>query len=442
MVLLENCRSSGHKCMIREEKTMNVLWITNIPIGDLVEIKSKPMGGLWMDALLKYLKNKDQFNISIVTSSVVDKVESQKIDGVNYYLIPGGFSVYYHRKKKDALQDWKTIFDKENPDVIQVWGTEYSHALYGMELAKERGIPSVVYIQGVMKAVARYATGYLSMGEMFKHITLRDIYRGQLLPFQNKWFEKRAKTEKVLLDLAQGIIIENRWAESLCLSINPDLHVYKAPLNINDVFYQSHWTREKMVPHTIVCNASGPAYKGLHMLLKALVMIKKRYPDVKLYVPGESMLYKKGFERQKHPGYYSLISDFIFNNNLESNVEFTGYLTQKQLAEKLETANVFVLPSAIENHSSSLKEALIVGTPCVTSQVGGIVEYFEFARDGFSYRYEDYECIAKYVMELFENQELCVMFSHNSREIRKNVSNEEISQMIVNAYFDMVKSDD
>ena len=41
---------------------MNILWITNIPIGNLVEFKTKPMGGLWMDALLKQLKGRNNLN--------------------------------------------------------------------------------------------------------------------------------------------------------------------------------------------------------------------------------------------------------------------------------------------------------------------------------------------------------------------------------------------
>lgn len=421
---------------------MNILWITNIPVGDLVEIKTKPMGGLWMDALLKYLKANESIKISIVTSSTNDEIITQSIDGITYYLIPGGLPVYYSRKKDLAHADWTQIYHKEKPDVIHVWGTEYSHALVGLEVAKEMNIPSVIYIQGIMKAISNYATGRLPLKEMIKYITLRDIYRMQMLPFQGKWFGKRAKIEEQILKLAGSVIIENKWAESFCLSINPNLRIYKAPLNINDVFSQEQWNIKKMIPYTILCNASGPAYKGLHILLRALVDIKKKYPDVKLYIPGESMMLKKGFKRQKHPGYYSLISDFIINNQLEQNVEFTGYLTQKQLAQKLSVSNVFVLPSAIENHSSSLKEALLVGTPSVSSQVGGIVEYLKFGESGFTYRYEEHECITRYVCELFANRELCVRFSENSRKISCNYNNTQIAHMIEVAYLDMVKKNE
>lgn len=416
---------------------MNILWITNIPIGNLVEFKTKPMGGLWMDALLKQLKGRNNLNFTIVTTSNVNETSCTEIDGIKYYLLPGGFPVYYKRKAHLAYTDWEGVFSKENPDVIHIWGTEYSHSIYALEVANKKGIPSVVYIQGIMKAIANYANGYIPNYKSIRYITLRDIYRNQLLISQNKWFRKRAVAEEKLLKLSGSVVVENLWAEAFCKSINPALKIYKAPLNLNSVFYDVRWSPEKMKPHTILCNAAGFAYKGLHILLKAMLQIRMRFPDVKLYVPGGNMMVGRGFERQKHPGYNGYISDFITANRLQNNVVFTGYLTQKELAEKLSKANVFVLPSAIENHSSSLKEAMAVGVPCVASLVGGIPEYMQFGISGFTYRFEESECLAEYVCRLFDDIALCTQFSKNATKISRNISDEEISLEILNMYESM-----
>lgn len=393
---------------------MNILWITNIPIGDIVDHKKKPMGGLWMDALLNELRLVEDYRFIIVTSDIVSDISEQSVNNITYYLIPGGTASNYKRKHDDAKNDWNYIFDKEKPDVIQVWGTEYTHALVALEEAKKRQIPSVIYIQGVMRAIYRYATAGLSASVLFRYISLRDIIRGQALTPKRHWFKKCAKAEEQLILLSNGIIVENEWAEAYYKTIKPDLEVFNAPLTINEVFYNTHWTSTKMEPHSILCNASGPAYKGLHVLLSALCIIKDRFPDVKLYIPGGSMLVD-GFERHKKPGYYSYITDIIKKNKLNDSIIFTGYLTQQQLAQKLSEVNVFVLPSAIENHSSSLKEALAVGTPSVASMVGGIPEYIEFGENGYSYRYEDYECLADYVCKLFSDEDLCRSFSDKAQ---------------------------
>ncbi len=413
---------------------MKVLWITNIPIGDIIEQKLKPMGGLWMDALFKLLIEGGVHSFVIVTSTTTKATICHKINGTKYYLIPGGPPVNYKRNSKKAKNDWEEIFKAERPDVIQVWGTEYSHAVYALMAANNMGIPSVIYIQGVMKAIAKYATGSLRFTTMLRYTTLRDIVRLQLLVSQKSWFKKRANIEKKLISLSGRIVVENRWAESFCKSIYPDVSVYKLPLNINKVFHQERWTAKGMVPYTIMCNASGPAYKGLHILLKALILIRDRFPTVKLYVPGSAMTVGKGLSRQQKPGYYGFVTDFINKNHLKENINFTGYLSQRELAFQLSKAHVFVLPSAVENHSSSLKEAMAVGVPSVASLVGGIPEYFHFGRSGFSYRYEEYECLATYVCELFENIELCEKFSESSILIAQETNDCKIIDDIQTMY--------
>ena len=332
-----------------------------------------------------------------------------------------------------------TAGEKEKPDVLQIWGTEYSHAVPALKVAKEMGIPSVVYIQGVMSAIEKYADGLVKNSTRLRYITLRDIYRNQLWLNQNGWFNKRAKVEKQILALSGNIVAENNWAEWMCKAVNPSLGVFKIPLNINEVFFEKKWDVNTMEPHTIICNASGTAYKGLHVLLDALVLIKKEFPDVKLYVPGGSVIVKGFRQRQRKPGYWSFITDKIKNLHLEENVIFTGYQTPLQLAERLSKANVFVLCSSVENHSSSLKEAMAIGVPSVASQVGGVMEYMENGVNGYSYRYGEFECIAGYIMKLFGDKELCKTVSISAREKAREYSNDDINDLILSMYMSLHK---
>ena len=411
---------------------MNALWITNIPIGDISkEMFSKPMGGLWMDALLYQLHSYCVANHVIATTISTDATIVKEYNSVKYYLLPGGNPVSYNRNTDEARLEWENIMFTESIDFVLVWGTEYSHAIPALN------IPSVIYIQGIMKAIARFADGLIPYKKMLRYTTLRDIYRGQMWAKQSKWFDNHAMVEDKLIKLSGSVIVENNWAEIFCKTINPDLTIYKIPLNINSVFYSEKWNMDKVEPHTIISNASGPAYKGIHIILHALTLVKKKYPDVKLYIPGRSMMTGNLISRQKVPGYWNYITDFIRHNKLESNVVFTGYLTQAQLAKKLSETNVFVLSSSIENHSSSLKEAMAVGTPSIASQVGGVPEYFVYEECGYSYRYEEYECLAGYICKLFEDKNLCHQYSNKSRERARLISEEEITGRIISMYKDL-----
>ena len=414
---------------------MKVFWITNIPIGKIaVELFNKPMGGLWMDAMLVQLKKTGKVDFAIATTTPTKETIKKEYDGINYYLMPGGHAVYYKRPESEAMAEWKSIFEKEKPDVLQIWGTEYSHAVPALKVAKEIGIPSVVYIQGVMSAIEKYADGLVNTSTRLRYITLRDIYRNQLWLNQNGWFKKRAKVEKQILELSGNIVVENNWAEWMCKAVNPSLGVFKIPLNINEVFFEKKWSVETMEPHTIICNASGTAYKGLHVLLDALVLIKKEFPDVKLFVPGGTVIVNGIKQRQSKPGYYSFVTDKVKKLHLEENVVFTGYQTPLQLADRLSKANVFALCSSVENHSSSLKEAMAVGVPCVASQVGGIMEYLENGINGYSYRYGEYECLAGSIMKLFSDRDLCQKFSGTAREKAREYSDDDINDLILSMY--------
>lgn len=419
---------------------MKIFWITNIPIGKVAaEMFNKPMGGLWMDAMLTQLRRVADIEFAIATTTPTDNTIYREYDGVRFYLLPGGHAVYYKRPEKEAMSEWKSLFEKERPDVLQVWGTEYSHAIPALKVAKEMGIPSVIYIQGVMDAISKYADGLVSGWTRLRYITLRDIYRNQLWYNQDGWFKKRAKVEKELLSLSGNIIIENNWAEWMCKAVNPSLGVFKIPLNINEVFFSKQWTVEEMEPHTIVCNASGTAYKGLHILLQALPLIKKEYPDVKLYVPGGSVLVNGLRKRQSKPGYYGYVTDMIKRLDLADNVVFTGYLNAGQLSDRLKKANVFVLCSSVENHSSSLKEAMAVGVPSVASQVGGVTEYLENGVNGYSYRYGEYECLAGCVKLLFSDTDKCQSVSLMARSKQREYTNDDINKLILSMYQSLQK---
>ena len=82
-------------------------------------------------------------------------------------------------------------------------------------------------------------------------------------------------------------------------------------------------------------------------------------------------------------------------------------------------ANVYVMPSAIENSPNSLCEAQILGTPVVASYCGGIPTLLTDGLAGYFYRYEEYEQLAQTVMRLF-GQESDIGLSAAEMEVAGN----------------------
>lgn len=401
---------------------MKILWIVNKPVGALHDklFGKKATGGLWMEAMLEKSRSDLSIQTVIVNISNIDKIQKYIYgDHEVYYTIPGIPNALYDYKSKKAHQYWRTILDTERPDIIELWGTEMPFGIPALEEAGD--IPSVIYVQGILDSIGRYYRAGLTPEEIRKMRTVRDVLTGTTVDKIQKEYHKRAAIETQLAMMSKNIIVENEWAESYYMRMCRDVQVYKCPLSISNAFFSVNWQADKMQPYTIMCSAANYPIKGLHMLLKALTIVKSYYPDVKLFIPGTPLRPVNSIKSWiKQGGYDKLIHTMINDLDLRDTVSYTGRLTAEGMAKKMAEVNVFVMCSAIENHSSTLKEAMSVGVPCVASYVGGVPEYAHNRENCLLYRFEDYEHLALNLINLFRSQELCCRLSSQSRLDMKN----------------------
>ena len=103
-------------------------------------------------------------------------------------------------------------------------------------------------------------------------------------------------------------------------------------------------------------------YKGLADLLKAVQIVKKDVPKIKLTVGGSGEL----LEEYKRMAY---------NLDLEHNVEFVGFIPEEKIVEYYNGSDIFALPSTTsmqEGFGMVLLEAMACGKPVVTTRIAGI----------------------------------------------------------------------
>lgn len=395
---------------------MKVLWVVNSILNDLsVELYGKASNGVWMDALLSDFKGKEDYKIVVATTAKRKDVFCFERENVKYYLLPDAPPILYNENKKENRDRWKALIDKEKPDIIQIWGTEFSHGLCCLEVAKD--IPSVIYMQGHLGSIARFYLAGIPRREIEKSITIRDILKRDTIFDQQKKFYRSSVKEKKMFLLSGAIISENEWCNAYVKAEVPSIKIYSCPLTINTVFSKSSWDINSVERHSIICNASGYTIKGLHILLKAVALLKGEFPDIKLYVPGTPVKTGGGIKgRLRRNGYTKYIETLIGKLGIKDNIVWLGSLAQKDLAEEYAKRHVFVMPSAIENHSSSLKEAMTVGMPCISSSVGGIPEYVVHGKNGLLYRFEEYEVTADLVKKVFLSDELAETLSENAKK--------------------------
>ena len=110
------------------------------------------------------------------------------------------------------------------------------------------------------------------------------------------------------------------------------------------------------------------------------------------------------------------------------------------MIKKYQKAHVFICPSSIENSPNSLGEAQLIGTPTIGSYVGGIPNMIQHHQTGLLYRFEEYEMLAKYICDIFENSTLALHLSQNAitaAEARHNVH--DISKKMFNIYNEIIE---
>lgn len=417
---------------------MKILWVSNLIVGDLAVSKgAKLTSGQWLNAEIENEKKLSQNEIVIVTSSVC--AETLVKDNIKYIVLSHG-NVAHYKVCDENISEWKSLFESEKPDLILVWGTEYDIGRCAL-IANDKKIPSVIYIQGVMSSIAKNYRGGLSDSQIKKMTTIVEKIRHTSIFDVERIQCKKADFEGQSIGLCDGIIVENKWAQSQYLENSPDLKVYKSRLPIKTEFFDYMWRGEDFLKHTIITTAANYPLKGLHILLKALVLVKKKYPDVQLFVPGPNNIFIDGIKKNiLQSGYCKYIRNYIQKNSLTDNVVFTGPLTSSAYAEYMQKCNVFVSASAVENHGSALREAMSVGVPCVSSRVGGLVEYAKHGKNCSLYDYGDVEQLAECIMELFEDKNLRAIYSEAGRATIEDMYSKNSLMTLNEIYVEALKN--
>ncbi|MFB2897424.1 glycosyltransferase family 4 protein [Aerosakkonemataceae cyanobacterium BLCC-F50] len=138
--------------------------------------------------------------------------------------------------------------------------------------------------------------------------------------------------------------------------------------------------------------------KGLRYLLEALPIILKRQP-VHLRIVGKGILETE-------------IKAQCQKLNLDSVVDFLGFVTKEELADEYASCDVFVLPAIVDSKGDTeglgivIIEALAHKKPVVASAVGGIVDVINSGTTGLLVPEKNPVALANAILEFLSNSTL------------------------------------
>ena len=224
--------------------------------------------------------------------------------------------------------------------------------------------------------------------------------------------------------------------------MNPNLGYFYCPRLIRAPFYEAHWSINKVERHSIFVHQGDYPIKGLHIMFEALAQVKKEFPDVKLYIAGRKFFETKTLKQKLfRKGYIDYLEHLVKKYDISNEIVFTGFLNAESLAKQLESMNVVVISSSIENAPNSLAEAEIVGTPCVASFVGGNMDMLRHEEEGFLYNYNEPNMLAEYIKLIFRSDDLANKFSKAASETaRKRHDPATLEKTLLGIYKDVIAS--
>lgn len=413
-------------------RTMKILWVLNMVMPEAAKalgIKTSFSGG-WLIDYMRCLAEDPDMELATMTYANVPAPIAQEVNGVKHYIFPGGGKRLLFTSKK-TMEDCQYVLRDFQPDVIHLHGTEYSIAYSMVKLQPKQ--PVLLTIQGILTRIAQEYKGGLSWWQFSKASTWRQWLRLNAPPFAQILFHKNAKRERYVLRNVTRVTGRTTWDKAVMQSINPKLQYYRLNYNLRPEFYTDRsWSYETMTPHTIYTGAATYSLKGLHILIRALEIVKRRYPDVKLIVPGNSTSYGSS------NGYERMIRRMIRKAGLEDNVVFAGRKNAQEVVDTLCNAQVCVVPSAMEGASATVCEAMMIGTPAICAFRGGMTDLLRDGISGFCYDFPEYPVLAERICQLFEDEALCRQFSRLAQQdARKRHARDENYRNLKNIYLEI-----
>jgi glycosyltransferase involved in cell wall biosynthesis len=260
-----------------------------------------------------------------------------------------------------------------------------------------------------------------------RKFTLRDIFRHNNIWHQRSNFEKRGSYEVEAIKQVENVIGRTDWDKACVQRLNPDVKYHFCNETLRPAFYEHKWDISNCERHSIFVSQSLYPIKGFHLMLEAMCDIVKEYPDAHLYTTGadpRTMSFKNKLRRT----YYSKhLEKLIKKYNLTDHVTFLGRLGEEEMCDRYLRSHVFVSPSSIENSPNSVGEAMILGVPTVSSDVGGVKNQLTHNEEGFVYQADAPYMAAYYVKKIFADDGLAKSISEAAKRHAEITYNKDLN---------------
>jgi glycosyltransferase involved in cell wall biosynthesis len=391
---------------------VRVLWFVNITPASISRETgggSQHYGG-WIDSLLELVKERPEIELGV---ALPGKGKARKFvkDNVSYYPLLDHAAtskigrvaarLFHKIGAPQQVNDYVDVVNDFQPALVHIFGTELAYGL----VAPRVNVPVVIQLQGNLTEYLKTMFVGLSFAKQLRFGSKPDLILGRGHIHAYYTMKKSAAREREIFSSCHYVIGRTDWDKRVSRALAPKSRYYYCSEPLRREIFLKTWQPPKNERPVLVTIMRDSSYKGLECLIGAFFFVKQKVPDVRLKVIGTTL---------DEP--YSKMMQKVFPAlRFEEAIEFFGVLPPGQIAEELASCNCYVHPSHIENSPNSICEAMVMGVPIVSTNVGGIPSILEDRKEGILVAPGQPRAMADAVLELFNNPELCSMFSRNAR---------------------------
>ncbi|NND80629.1 MAG: glycosyltransferase family 4 protein [Maribacter sp.] len=166
--------------------------------------------------------------------------------------------------------------------------------------------------------------------------------------------------------------------------------------------------------------------KGIYEVLESFELLKKEYATITLKVAGTG-------------GELKAVQKYIEDKELQG-VELLGWITGEEKIKAFSESDVYLLPSYGEGLPCSVLEAMAAGLPVITTEVGGIKDFFKDEVMGYLVKMKDPVDLSDKIRRIIDSPDnIGTMGRYNIEYARKRFTPQNVGSELERIYTETIK---
>jgi len=267
------------------------------------------------------------------------------------------------------------------------------------------GFPAMIAARWLKKPFALKVVGDYAWEQGTQRFGVEDMldfFVGKKRGSYNKRVERLRRVQERVAQAAAHIIVPSQYLKKIVTEWGVDAEkvtvVYNAHNDDNVLSvlgqYPTKITAQEALdvasPMLVTVGRLVP-WKGFVTLLVLMPQLIKQFPGISLHIIGSGPM-------------YAYLSDVVKKAELGKHVFVHGALPQKEAFVYIRAADAFVLNTAYEGFSHQLLEVLALGTPIITTDVGGNPEIITDGKNGLLVPHDDKDAISGAIVKILNGE--------------------------------------